>query len=199
MKFLEKLSLVIFSIIVLVLSVILVLIGFNFVEQSVFSILISKVMMSAQGTYIMIGICVVLIMLAIKCLFFSDSTALKRDKSEDGVLLQNEDGKLLITRSTLENLVNGVLYEYSEIENAETNVIIDKENNVIIDVTLNVAGGTVLKNLSAKLQNEIKERIRETTDLEVNAVDIEIHNVEVGEKPEKKPSEENENEEDNKE
>jgi len=199
MKFLEKLSLVIFSIIVLVLSVILVLIGFNFVEQSVFSILISKVMMSAQGTYIMIGVCVVLIMLAIKCLFFSDSTALKRDKSEDGVLLQNEDGKLLITRSTLENLVNGVLYEYSEIENAETNVIIDKENNVIIDVALNVAGGTVLKNLSAKLQNEIKERIRETTDLEVNAVDIEIHNVEVGEKPEKKQSEENENKEDNKE
>lgn len=199
MKFLEKLSLVIFSIIVLVLSVILVLIGFNFVEQSVFSILISKVMMSAQGTYIMIGICVVLIMLAIKCLFFSDSTALKRDKSEDGVLLQNEDGKLLITRSTLENLVNGVLYEYSEIENAETNVIIDKENNVIIDVTLNVAGGTVLKNLSAKLQNEIKERIRETTDLEVNAVDIEIHNVEVGEKPEKKQSEENEDKENNKE
>ena len=195
MKFLEKLSLVIFSIIVLVLSVILVLIGFNFVEQSVFSILISKVMMSAQGTYIMIGICVVLIMLAIKCLFFSDSTALKRDKSEDGVLLQNEDGKLLITRSTLENLVIGVLYEYSEIENAETNVIIDKENNVIIDVTLNVAGGTVLKNLSAKLQNEIKERIRETTDLEVNAVDIEIHNVEVGEKLEKKQSEENEEKE----
>ena len=196
MKFLEKLSLVIFSIIVLVLSVILVLIGFNFVEQSVFSILISKVMMSAQGTYIMIGVCVVLIMLAIKCLFFSDSTALKRDKSEDGVLLQNEDGKLLITRSTLENLVNGVLYEYSEIENAETNVIINKENNVIIDVALNVAEGTVLKNLSAKLQNEIKERIRETTDLEVDAVDIEIHNVEVGEKPEKKQNEENENKED---
>lgn len=196
MKFLEKLSLVIFSIIVLVLSVILVLIGFNFVEQSVFSILISKVMMSVQGTYIMIGICVVLIMLAIKCLFFSDSTALKRDKSEDGVLLQNEDGKLLITRSTLENLVNGVLYEYSEIENAETNVIIDKENNVIIDVALNVAEGTVLKNLSAKLQNEIKERVRETTDLEVDAVDIEIHNVEVGEKPEKKQNEENENKED---
>ena len=199
MKFLEKLSLVIFSIIVLVLSVILVLIGFNFVEQSVFSILISKVMMSVQGTYIMIGICVVLIMLAIKCLFFSDSTALKRDKSEDGVLLQNEDGKLLITRSTLENLVNGVLYEYSEIENAETNVIIDKENNVIIDVALNVAEGTVLKNLSAKLQNEIKERIRETTDFEVDAVDIEIHNVEVGEKLVKKQSEENENKEDNKE
>lgn len=199
MRFLEKLSLVIFSIIVLVLSVILVLIGFNFVEQSVFSILISKVMMSAQGTYIMIGICIVLIMLAIKCLFFSDSTAFKRDKSEDGVLLQNEDGKLLITRSTLENLVNGVLYEYSEIENAETNVIIDKENNVIIDVALNVAEGTVLKNLSAKLQNEIKERIRETTDLEVDAVDIEIHNVEVGEKPEKKQSKENEDKENNKE
>ena len=199
MKFLEKLSLVIFSIIVLVLSVILVLIGFNFVEQSVFSILISKVMMSTQGTYIMIGICVVLIMLAIKCLFFSDSTALKREKSEDGVLLQNEDGKLLITRSTLQNLVNGVLNGYSEIEDAETNVIIDKENNVIIDVALNVAEGTVLKNLSAKLQNEIKERIRETTDLEVDAVDIEIHNVEVGEKPEKKQSEENEDKENNKE
>ena len=195
MKFIEKVSLVLFSIIVLILSVILVLIGFNFVEQSVFSILISKVMMSTQGTYITIGICVVLIMLAIKCLFFSDSTSLKREKSEDGVLLQNEDGKLLITRSTLQNLVNGVLNGYTEIEDAETNVIIDKENNVIIDVALNVAEGTVLKNLSSKLQNEIKERIKETTDLEVNAVDIEIHNVEVAQKIERKQNEDTENKE----
>ena len=195
MKFIEKVSLVLFSIIVLILSVILVLIGFNFVEQSVFSILISKVMMSTQGTYITIGICVVLIMLAIKCLFFSDCTSLKREKSEDGVLLQNEDGKLLITRSTLQNLVNGVLNGYTEIEDAETNVIIDKENNVIIDVALNVAEGTVLKNLSSKLQNEIKERIKETTDLEVNAVDIEIHNVEVAQKIERKQNEDTENKE----
>lgn len=199
MKFIEKVSLVLFSVIVLILSVILVLIGFNFVEQSVFSILISRVMMSAQGTYITIGVCVVLIMLAIKCLFFSESTTFKRDKSEDGVLLQNEDGKLLITRNTLQNLVNGVLNEYSEIEDAETNVIIDKENNVVIDVALNVAEGTVLKNISSKLQNEIKECIRETTDLEVNAVDIEIHNVEVGEKTGKKQSEDAEKKESKKE
>lgn len=189
MKFLEKVSLVLFSIIVLILSVILVLIGFNFVEQSVFSILISRVMMSAQGTYIMIGICVVLIMLAVKCLFFSDSTALKREKSEDGVLLQNEDGKLLITRNTLVNLVNSILNKYSEIEDAETNVKIDKENNVSIDVALDVTEGTVLKNLSSKLQNEIKDCIRKATDLEINTVNIEIHNVEVSLKAENKQDE----------
>lgn len=189
MKFIERVSLVLFSIIVLILSVILVLIGFNFIEQSVFSILISRVMMSAQGTYIMIGVCVVLIMLAVKCLFFSDSTALKREKSEDGVLLQNEDGKLLITRNTLVNLVNSILNEYSEIEDAETNVKIDKENNVSIDVALDVTEGTVLKNLSSKLQNEIKDCIKEATDLEINTVNIEIHNVEVSQKAEKKQDE----------
>lgn len=142
----------------------------------------------------MIGICVVLIMLAIKCLFFSESTSGKRGKSETGVLLQNEDGKLLITRSTLENLVASVLNEYSEIDSAEANVIIDKENNVAIDVALNVVEGTVLKELSSKLQNEIKDRIREATDLEVNAVDIEIHNVEVSEKKDAEDSNEDKTE-----
>ncbi len=182
MKFLEKLSLVIFSIIILIEALILVLIGFNFVEPTVFSVLISKVMMTAQGTYIMIGVCVVLIMLAIKCLFFSDTSS-KKDKSEEGVLLQNDDGKLLITRKTLQNLVNSVINEHEEIEGADTNVIIDKENNVIIDVALSVTEGTVLKDLSSTLQNEIKDRIKDTTDLEVDAVDIEIHNVQLTEKP----------------
>jgi uncharacterized alkaline shock family protein YloU len=116
----------------------------------------------------------------------------------NSLTIEGEEGQQKNTDKTyVINKATGTFHKPSchkvkEIENAETNVIIDKENNVIIDVTLNVAGGTVLKNLSAKLQNEIKQRIRETTDLEVDAVDIEIHNVEVGEKPEKKQSEENE-------
>lgn len=174
MKFLDKLGLAIFSILILTISILLLLIGFNFMEPTIFSVLIAKVLISQKATYIMIGVCIILILLALKCLFFRDTSY--KDKDE-GILLQNNDGKLLITKTTLENLVEGVVKEFPSIENASSKVIFDKENNVFINVTINVKEGTVIKDVSSKLQTKIKENIKKATDLELNSVDIEVQNV----------------------
>ena len=81
MKFLEKLGLALFSIITLVLSIVLCLIAFGWMESSIFSILIGKVLLSQTYTYIMIGVCVFLILLAIRCIFFTDQ---KEESEEEG-------------------------------------------------------------------------------------------------------------------
>lgn len=174
MKFLDRLGLTIFSILVLTLSIILLLIGFNFVEPSIFGVLIAKCMMSQKGTYIMIGSCITLSLLAIKCLFFTSGNS---NEKGDGILLQNADGKLLITKTTLQNLVEGVVKDFPSIENSTSKVIFDKENNVFISVVIDVKEGTVIKDVSSKLQTKIKESIKKATDLELNAVDIEVKNV----------------------
>lgn len=179
MKFLDRVGLAIFSMIVLIISVLLMLMGFNFIEPTIFSVLISKVLMNQQATYTLIGVSVVLILLAIKCLFFRSESKDKKKPSEQGILLENADGKLLITRNTLENLVDSVVEQFNEVEKYDTDVDIDKQNNVVINVAIEVAEGTVIKNLSSELQTKIKESVKSATDLELSAVDIEIHKVEL--------------------
>ena len=51
-------------------------------------------------------------------------------------------------------------------------VELDKENNVNIFVNLVVSSDTVIKDLSADLQEKIKNKVKETTDLEVKEVNI---------------------------
>ena len=171
MKFLDRVGLALFSMIVLVISVVLILIGFNIIDSSIFSILIGKVMLTQNAIYIMEGCCVFLILLSLRCLFFGQEGM---GSSEDGVLLQNSDGKLLITKQTLENIVDGVTKEFPSINSAKTKVTFDKDNNILINMILDIKEGTVIKDLSSKLQSRVKKSIKEATNLDVQSVDIEI-------------------------
>lgn len=174
MKFFDKLGLALFSIIVLIISIILCLIGFNVMDPTIFTILISKVLISQTYTTIMIVSSVLLLLLAIKCIFFSGVDNV--EESNDGILLQNGDGKLLITVETIKNMVEGTVKEFPNIINGKTRVIVTKENDVIINIAIDVSKGTIIKDVSSKLQTQIKKSIKEATDLEVKCVNIEVIN-----------------------
>ena len=177
MKFLEKLGLALFSIITLVLSIVLCLIAFGWMESSIFSILIGKVLLSQTYTYIMIGVCVFLILLAIRCIFFTDSKD-DAQESDDGILLQNEDGRLLITVETLKNMVQGVINSFPNIIDSAVGVIITKENNIIISVSIDVTSETIIKETSSRLQIKIKKAVKDATDLDIESVNVRVRNVE---------------------
>ena len=155
MRFLEKLGLALFSIIVLVISVVLCLIAFGWMESTIFSILIGKVLISQTYTY-----------------------PKEIEESDDGILLQNEDGKLLITVETLKNMVDGVINEIPNITDSSTGVLITKENDIIISVSIDVTKETVIKDVSSKLQVKIKKAIKDATDLDIKAVNVRVRNAE---------------------
>ena len=94
-----------------------------------------------------------------------------------GVLLENENGKLMISKETIENLVESVARDFKDAESITTRVELDKENNVNIFANLVVSSHAVIKDLSAELQNKIKERVKKTTDLEVKEVNITVKKV----------------------
>lgn len=176
MKFFDKLGLAIFSAIVLIISITLCLIGFGWIEPSVYSILISKAYASQTGTYVLIGSCIVLALLAIKCLFFTDMTSKDDEEEGSGILLQNEDGRLLITADTLRNMVEGVITDFDEITDSITRINITKENDVIIEISIDVLRGTVIKDVTSRLQTKVKKEIKAATDLEIKYVNVKVRN-----------------------
>ena len=176
MKFFFFFVLAIFSAIVLIISITLCLIGFGWIEPSVYSILISKAYASQTGTYVLIGSCTVLALLAIKCLFFTDMTSKDDEEEGSGILLQNEDGRLLITADTLRNMVEGVITDFDEITDSITRINITKENDVIIEISIDVLRGTVIKDVTSRLQTKVKKEIKAATDLEIKYVNVKVRN-----------------------
>lgn len=178
MKILEQIAFTVFSVIILILCLALCLILFNWIEISNIYAIIQYLKSTQTITNISLGISIVLMLLAVKAIFFPSYAKEKEQKSE-GILLENETGKLLISIETIENLVKGVVVGFPNVKNVNCKVKLDKSvNNVIIDLNLVVASETVIKELSANLQNKIKEVIKTTTEIEVKSIDIKIKNIE---------------------
>ncbi len=83
----------------------------------------------------------------------------------------------MISKETIENLVNSVAKGFESTEDVVTRVELDRENNVNVYANLTVSSNAVIKDLSAKLQTSIKEKIKRTTDLDVKEVNITIKRV----------------------
>ena len=103
MKFLNKLALIIFSWIILIISVITCMIMFGWINVGQAEGIIAMILGGSTSSKIVLGVCIVFILLAIKCIFFSSYSS--NETIGQGVLLENENGKLMISKETLENLV----------------------------------------------------------------------------------------------
>ncbi len=176
MKILEKITLIIYSNLILIVSIILCLLLFGWLDIQLVGNVVYKLIEGDTSSKILLGVSVVFILLSIKCIFF-DSTAKRQAKEGQGVLLENESGKLMISKETIENLVNSVALNFQSAEQVTTKVELDKENNVKVYVNLIISSDAVIKELSANLQNKIKEKIKTTTDLEVKEVNITVKKV----------------------
>lgn len=178
MKFIEKVSLTIFSTVILVLSLLLCLILFNWLEISYVYYILQQLIANPIATNTALVVSIILMLLAIKCIFFPSYNKGKEERTE-GILLENESGKLLISMETIENLVKGVVSGFPSIKSTNCKVKLDKQiNNVVIDLNLVVTADTIIKELSVNLQSRIKEVIKTTTEIDVKQINIKIKNIE---------------------
>ena len=179
MKFLDKLGLAIFSLITLILSILICLIAFGWIDVSIITIAVTNAISSQNGMYITIGIGIVLILLAVKCLFFpSWERKSQKEDDDEGILLQNDNGKLLITKGKIKNLINATIDDFKNIEGAYTEVLLDQNNDVYVNIEINIQKETIIKDVSTKLQNKIKENVKKATDLEIKEINIKVNDVE---------------------
>jgi uncharacterized alkaline shock family protein YloU len=176
MKVVEKITLIIYANIMLILSIIACLLVFGWLDMGVVGNMIRTCLTTDPGSKIVLGVSVVFILLSIRCIFF-DPTSKEELKDKQGVLLENENGKLMISKETIENLVDSVARTFEGAQGITTRVELDKENNVNIFANLVVSSDAIIKDLSANLQTKIKEKVKTATDLEVKEVNITVKKV----------------------
>ena len=175
MKILDRIGL--FSSLMLIISIIVCLMIFGWLSVDLVHELVVMAINDSVSSNIMLGLSIAFILLAIKCIFFDSSSKQEMDY-KNGILLENSDGKLLITKDTIENLVNSVVKGFDSAENVTTRVELDNENNVTVFVNLSVKENAVIKELSTNLQTKIKTTIKKTSDLEVKEVNIKVKDIE---------------------
>lgn len=185
MKIIDRIILSIYSLIMLIESIITILLIFGWAKFESIGYIIEDMLNNSVAYNTVFAISVIFIILSIKAMLFNssrsketaESEGRRKDKMGEGVLIENEDGKLLISKDTIERLANSVVKNFLNIQDARTKVLIDSKNNIAIIVELQILQNTVIKDLNANLQSRIKEVVKQATDLEVNEVNVKIKNI----------------------
>ena len=127
-----------------------------------------------SATIIALGTSVICFLLSIRCLFFRKRKEIRKSDATD-ILLENDSGKLLISKSAIDNAVKNIISDVMEKE-PETKVVVDIDpaSNLSIYISIMIENEIKVKDLSVGLQLKIKEKIKEDFDLEVKQVNIKI-------------------------
>lgn len=176
MKVIEKIALIIYSNIILILSVIACLMIFRWLDINTVFELVKILLLGETSAKIILLVCIAFILLSIRCIFF-DPIAKKEQKEKQGIMLENENGKLMISKETIENLVDSITKEFNEAKEVNSTVNLDKNNNINISVKLTVREDVSIKELSTDLQTKIKDRVKNSADLDVKEVNIIIKKI----------------------
>ena len=148
-----------------------------------------------MGTILIIS--VIIEIMAIKGMFFQSG----KEEKRDAIILENSSGKLIISRKTLENLVKDIANNVDGVENAIAKVMVEKDTDLAILIDIVVKEGSI-KDITKKLQEEVKMSIKKASDLNVSEVNVNIKNINKNMKIDdiniqKDVDEKQENEEDN--
>lgn len=148
-----------------------------------------------MGTILIIS--VIIEIMAIKGMFFQSG----KEEKRDAIILENSSGKLIISRKTLENLVKDIANSVNGVENAIAKVMVEKDTDLAILIDIVVKEGSI-KDITKKLQEEVKMSIKKASDLNVAEVNVNIKNINKNVKIDdidikKDVDEKQENEEDN--
>ena len=157
----------------MLLSVILSLLIFNWIDFDVVTEMVKALITGDLSSKITLGVSVVFILLSIKCIFF-DENSKEKEKETQGVLLKNENGQLMISKESIDNMVKNTVMGFEQIKQCNTKIDVNSENQLRITLFLVVNEGVVIKELASSLQRKIKEDVKRVSDLEVEEVNVKV-------------------------
>lgn len=174
MKILEKFVLILYSFLILIISAIICLLIFNVINIDNIKNCIDFVLADSALTIVVLASAIICILLSIRCLFFRKKKQIKKSNATD-ILLENESGKLLISKNAIENAVKNIIKDTIELTNdIKVTIDIDPANNVSVYICILLDRNIKVKDLTIGLQLKIKNEIKESFDLDVKQVNIKV-------------------------
>lgn len=175
MKFIDKMILCVFSVLILLMSIITFFLIFGWADVTTVYVMLTNALQDTLTCNILIGLNVVLMLLAIKGIFFEGKD--KDEKFKEGILLQNDDGKLLISKETLTSIVNSVVSGFESVKSQQSKIVLDSNNDLSIILTIEVSENAIIKELSNNIQIRVKDTIKKSLDIEIKSLDIRVKNM----------------------
>ena len=174
MTLFEKIVSVTFSVIVLIVSVSFVLTLGGVLEPDLGSNMMQNIMEGEFFSKLLFLVSVILMIMSLKEIAFGKKL---EKEGKDGIVLENETGKLIISKESLENLIAGEAKEIVGTESISSKTFLDLEKNLIVDVNVVVSKDVAIKEISAELQKRIKDVLKRTADLNTKNINIRIKNI----------------------
>lgn len=178
MKILEKFVLILYSFLVLVISVVLCLVIFKIIDIETINNCIKYMLEDSTILITVLASSIVCILLSIRCLFFRKRKEIKKSDATD-ILLENESGRLLISKRAIENAVKNVVNDaVKDTKDCKVIVDIDPANYLSVYVSILLNNNLKIRDMTLDLQLKIKSQIKDDFDLDVKQVNIKIDSVE---------------------
>lgn len=173
MKYLDRLINFIFSLVILILAIVIIMVSAGFIGyDNVDSWIRLNMFSTANNT----TTCIVAIITLIAALKTTVFLSRMNPKKKNTILVDTNHGKIQIAAETIENTAKTVVKDYEEIKDAQVKMVKEKRG-IKVYMALLVLPNTNIIELSAKVQDEVKEAIEDTTGVKVNNVDIKIKNI----------------------
>ena len=174
MKFLDRLILKLFSLIIGVFTIMIVLAVTGVIPMTSITdmfVYLTDGDANLKATLIVSG---VILLFVLKALCFASKP---ESDGKDGVVLENNNGKLVISKETLDNIISGIAKDISGTESTSSKTIVDKNRNLRVYVTTLVNKDVLIKDVSSELQDKIIDAMKRTADLDVKEVNIKVKNI----------------------
>jgi len=174
MKILEKFVLILYSLFMLIISTIICLIVFRVITMEQIEYAIKFVQDDTALVITILAIAVCCVLLSVRCLFFRKKKQMKKSTATD-ILLENESGRLLISKNAIENAAKKIVKESLKLNTEiKVNADIDPANNISIYIAVMLDRAVSVRDLTLDLQLRIKNEIKESFGLEVKQVNIKV-------------------------
>lgn len=174
---LDKLMMVLYSLVVGIISVILMILPFDI--RGILSIdRLIRHIDSIRGnyTYSLVGLIGLAISIGSLFFIFKFGKVEKKKKKDSILSIKNDFGDITIYDDTVIGLIKNISEEFAGIDKIKTKVSF-KEEEIYIDIKGEAEEEISIPQISAELQEKVKEHIENATGATVNTVNIEITKV----------------------
>ena len=174
MKILEKFVLILYSFFMLIVSVLACLIIFKVITVDQIKYCIDFIQNDVALLITVLSVSIICMLLSVRCLFFRKKKQIKKSTAT-GILLENESGRLLISKSAIENATKNIVEDsINSSTDTKVTVDIDPANNISIYISVMLDRATNVRDLTLDMQLKIKNEIKDSFGVEVKQVNIKV-------------------------
>lgn len=173
MKLLDKLINFIFSLAMIIVSVVILLVMFNLTTTEFVNGVLNNYLWNNDYRMTVIISSIVVLLAGLKTTIFLSDFKKKRKMP---ITVSTDNGNVQIAHETIESTAKAVAKNYEEVKDVNAKMV-GKNKGVEIYMTILVSQDTNIRALTRSIQDEVKNKIHETTGVLVLNTDIKVKNI----------------------